>query len=190
MPKWINIILYKFDKYHSPSRSIINHSAPMNSDKSIEDRLHFHLPFIDAWYARFRQMCWPYTVNRWIFQIVHKDGPVFGSDIVFSWYEYYFFLKIFIPSRWRKWSEHGKKRWMVFCSTRVLVPREEDNPCPVPGPVWKISVQRRSSSAMVIKDSAIITWTRSVSGWPLSRIDNSSKRLSNRPWKQAISDPK
>lgn len=51
----------------------------------------------------------------------------------------------------------GKKRWMVFCSTRVLVPREEDNPCPVPAPVWKISVQRRSSSAMVIKDSAIIT---------------------------------
>lgn len=54
-------------------------------------------------------------------------------------------------------SMEKKKRWMIFCSTRVLVPRAEDNPCPVPDPVSKTSVQRRSSSAMVIKDSAIIT---------------------------------
>lgn len=50
-----------------------------------------------------------------------------------------------------------KKKNVGFCSIRVLVPREEGNPCPVPDPVWKTSVQRRSSSAMVIKDSVIIT---------------------------------
>ena len=52
--------------------------------------------------------------------------------------------------------ERKKKKNVGFCSIRVLVPREEGNPCPVPDPVWKTSVQRRSSSAMVIKDSVII----------------------------------